>query len=91
MKGSVPSFFLFLFDRLKEHWLIGLSDATFNEQLGRTIGGKLAWSSFCRTELMKPLWIELKCALYLLMCSLEYLTLVATVPIFAQTEGVKVQ
>lgn len=60
--------FLFLFDRLKEHWLIGLSDATFNEQRGRTIGGKLAWSSFCRTELMKPLWIKLKCGVYLRSC-----------------------
>ena len=68
MRGSVPSFFLFLFDRLKEHWLIGLSDATFNEQRGRTFGGKLAWSSFCRTELMKPLWIWLKCAVYLCSC-----------------------
>lgn len=57
--------FLFLFDGLKEHWLIGLSDATFNEQQGRTIGGKLAWCSFCKAELMKARWIRLKCALYL--------------------------
>lgn len=57
--------FLFLFDGLKEHWLIGLSDATFNEQQGRTVGGKLAWCFFCRTELMKPRWIKLTCELYL--------------------------
>lgn len=55
---------LFLFDGLKEHWLIGLSDATFNEQQGQTIGGKLAWCSFCRAELMKARRIKLKCALY---------------------------
>lgn len=57
--------FLSLFDGLKERWLIAPCDATFNEQLGRTIGGKLAWCSFCRTELMKPRWIKPKCALYL--------------------------
>lgn len=69
-KSAVLFFFFFLFDRLKEHWLIGLSDATFNEQRGRTVGGKLAWSSFCRTELMKPLWIKAGvCCGSLLMCS----------------------
>lgn len=71
MKGTIPSFFLFLSDRLKEYWLIGLSDATFNEQRGRTVGGKLAWSSFCRTELMKPLWIKLKCAIYPCSCAVR--------------------
>lgn len=69
-KAQYYFFFFFLFDRLKEHWLIGLSDATFNEQRGRTVGGKLAWSSFCRTELMKPLWIKAGvCCGSWLMCS----------------------
>lgn len=69
-KRCIIIFFFFLFDRLKEHWLIGLSDATFNEQRGRTVGGKLAWSSFCRTELMKPLWIKAGvCCGSWLMCS----------------------
>ena len=49
-------------------WLIGLWDFTFNEQWGQTIGGKLAWSSFCRTELMKPQRITLKCAMYPCPC-----------------------
>lgn len=90
-KGERAFIFFFPFDRWKEHWLIGLSDASSNEQLALTVGGKLAWSSFCRTELMKPLWIKLKCAMYHAHVQLEYLALATTIPIFARSEDVKVQ
>lgn len=51
MKGSKLSFFLCLFDRLKERWLIGLSDATFNEQRGQTVGGQISLILFLQNRI----------------------------------------
>lgn len=49
--GKRTFVFLFLFDRLKKRWLIGLSDATFNEQRGQTVGGQISLILFLQNRI----------------------------------------
>lgn len=49
--GKHTFIFLFLSDRLKERWLIGLSDAAFNEQRGQTVGGQISLILFLQNRI----------------------------------------